>query len=204
MMKKIILFRKDKYLEDEFLIAKKYFDVVESRALIKQNSLVIGRYSVLPFYKELENDISISNSKLINSFKEHLYIAQMEYIDDIQNYTPETFYNLTDIKNVDGPFILKGKTNSRKHQWSTKMFVNNFNEACELFHELSLDPLIGEQGVVIRKFVPLKNYGISLNGMPFSDEWRFFFFKEKLLCYNYYWSNSDNIPTKKLSIKKGN
>lgn len=195
-MKKVILFRNELALEDEILSAKKYFDVYESRMEIPKNSLVIGRYSVLPFYKELERDLLMYQSQLINNFKEHSYIAQMDYLEDIKDYTPKTYYNLSDIKNKSGSFILKGRTNSRKQQWKEKMFADSFEKAVEIYRELSLDPLIGEQGVVIREYVPLKNYGIGVNGMPFADEWRLFFYNNNLLAYNFYWSISDVIPSK--------
>jgi hypothetical protein len=63
-----ILFRKDLDTEGEFEIAKQYFPVVESRMNI-HDSLVLARYSALPFYNELEEDLTYNNSKLINSYR---------------------------------------------------------------------------------------------------------------------------------------
>ena len=68
-MTPLILFRHSIETEEEYSIARKYFDVVGSRTLV-HDSLVIGRYSVLPFYKELEIDLLNHNSVLINSFQE--------------------------------------------------------------------------------------------------------------------------------------
>ena len=47
-----ILFRKG-FEDDELAYASKYFDVITSRAELSKckDSVVIGRYSVLPYYK---------------------------------------------------------------------------------------------------------------------------------------------------------
>jgi hypothetical protein len=54
-----ILFRKgiDLQHEEEFNIARKYFNVVEYRSHCPQAHNIIGRYSLLPFYQELEVDL---------------------------------------------------------------------------------------------------------------------------------------------------
>jgi len=69
--KTYILYRDtDQYFEeDELIHIKKYFNCTNSRTNIPNNSLVIGRYSVLPFYKELENDLANRKCKLINTTK---------------------------------------------------------------------------------------------------------------------------------------
>lgn len=197
-MKKVsVLFRKDYSLEDEFNVCKEYFKTIESRMHIEKDSLVIGRYSVLPYYKELERDLSLVGSSLINSYQEHKYIASMEYVLDIEELTPKTYFDSNALPFEDKRYIVKGKTNSRKHQWNELMFANNKKEALNIYLKLINDPLFYEQGVVFREYVELDKVGDSLNGMPFANEWRFFFYKEKLLCYDFYWSSSDIILDKK-------
>jgi len=53
--------------DKEYFVAKKYFEVVNSRIDCKKQ-LVIGRYSVRPFYKELEIDLIKHGCQLINTF----------------------------------------------------------------------------------------------------------------------------------------
>ena len=62
--------------KEEQTICAKHFKTVQSRSDAEniKNKIVIGRYSVLPFYKELENDLSYFNSKLINSLVCHLLV----------------------------------------------------------------------------------------------------------------------------------
>jgi hypothetical protein len=121
-------------------------------------------------------------------------VANFDYYEDVKHLTPKTWFELKDIPKDGGPFILKGKTNSRKHQWKTKMFANNYKEAVDIYCELQDDSLVSDQGIIIRQYVPLKSFSQSLNGMPFANEWRFFFYKEELLGTGYYWTNSDVIP----------
>ncbi len=66
-MTPVILFRKDYSTEEELEVAKQYFPVVEFRSDVPANSLVIGRYSTLPYYAELEYDLWTKGSKLVNT-----------------------------------------------------------------------------------------------------------------------------------------
>ena len=201
MKKNVILFRKLKSYEDEYNVASKYFDVYDSVVDIPSNSNVIGRYSVIPYYNEVERDINKRNSKLINSLYEHNYIAEMNYVLDLEEYTPKTYFHPNDLPLKDNKYIVKGCTNSRKDMWGSKMFAPDKKKALDIYLDLVNEPYFKDQGVVFREYIPLKKISTSLNGMPFTNEWRFFFFKNKIIDYNYYWSNSDVIP-KKDSISK--
>lgn len=191
-MKPIILFRENKDLLDESNAAKEHFDYTNSRVCIPQNSLVIGRYSCLPFYDELERDIGYLNSKLINNYHEHKYIADFGYYYDIEDMTFPTYFNFVDIpySKRDNPFVVKGKTNSRKHEWKEKMFAQNFRKAVEIGSELMTDSLIGQQGLVIREYIPLETFEIGINDMPITNEWRIFFYKSEVVDFGYYWGTT--------------
>jgi len=197
-MNPVILFRKNYDIFDktecdqEFSSAEKYFQTYNYRTEIPENSLVIGRYSVLPFYKELEKELYLKNCKLINSFEEHTYIADItNYYEDIKEFTPKTYSEWYDIP--EGKYIVKGKTNSRKHQWNSMMYAENKKSLRNIIRTLLNDSLICDQGIVVREFVPLKNLGYGINGLPFSHEWRMFFYKENLLAHAFYWSNCEII-----------
>lgn len=189
--KPTILFRKDITTEEEFEIAKQYFDVVEFRSDAK-DSLVFGRYSTLPFYKELEQDLKNQNSELINSYKQYNWIADFEWYEVLEEYTFKTWFNAVELKEEDAPFIVKGRTNSRKQYWNTLMFADTKRKAIEIAWELSKDALIGHQGVVFRKFEKLITYETGINGLPFTKEFRFFYYKGNILTYSYYWGIAEN------------
>lgn len=200
-MKSQIYFRQDQYNKDEFLICSQHFPTHTNRTSLKQNnSPVICRYSALPFNRELEQDLKNMGCHPINSSNQHSYIAEMGWIYDLEGLTFPTWFNLSDIPG-DFPLVIKGKTNSRKFEWNTKMYAKNKHQAINIMHELWHDPLIGPQGIVFRKYVPLKTYEIGINDMPMTHEWRFFFYKTKLIDYGFYWTtinNLDEINTAKI------
>jgi hypothetical protein len=53
------------------------------------------------------------------------------------------------------------------------------------------DSEIGEQGIVYRRFVPLKTFGLGKDGLPQTNEWRFFYFGQQRLSHAYYWPGSN-------------
>jgi len=190
-----LLFRISEDYEEEMAVAKSVFgeDLVNYRTEISGNELVVGRYSVLPFYEELEKELALKGNRLINSYEQHLYIADIKnYYEDLKEFTPKTYflwYNLP-----DGSYVVKGRTNSRKFQWDKQMFARTNVDVVSIVSRLLDDSLIREQGVCVRKYVPLRTYDIGINGLPITNEWRCFCYREKLLVYGYYWSN---FPDKK-------
>ncbi len=200
-MNPTILFRKDLNSEDEYKVAKKHFYVGSNRNDCLNYSLVIGRYSVLPYYRELEKDLEVIGSHLINSYQQHRWIANFEYYSYLKEYTPET-WNDTNLCTTDynGPFVVKGKTNSRKYAWNKYMFASNKRIAMEIANELKQDGLIGSQDIIYRKYIPLKTLEIGLNELPFSNEWRLFCYKDKLISYGYYWSSAQEESIKMANL----
>lgn len=195
-MKTKILFRHDYTTEEELSVAKSYFqkDVTDSRVGL-ENCLVVGRYSVLPFYKELEEDLRKQGSALINTYEQHKYIADFEYYEDIKDLTPETFFDVSKISDFDGPFVVKGKTNSRKFDWDSLMYAGTKRRAVEIACELRKDSLMQYQDIIYRRYVPLKVLEEGIHGLPFSNEWRFFCLGDEIISYGFYWTISEKVGT---------
>lgn len=193
-MKTKILFRQDYTTEHELAVAKSWLDVTDSRVGIS-DTLVVGRYSVLPFYQEIEKDLALQGSRLINSYEQHRYIANFEYYQDIKDLTPETFFDLNEINDYAGPFVVKGKTNSRKFDWDNLMFAPTKRRACEIACELKKDSLMQYQDIIYRKFVPLKVLEEGIHGLPFSNEWRFFCLGDEIISFGFYWTISEQVGT---------
>lgn len=187
---KAILFRVSQDNEKEYEIAKKYLPTYTQRTEIGILNTVIGRFSVLPFYKELEKDLENRHCKLINSYLEHRYIANFDYYQDIKDYTFKTYFDLTEIP--EGQFVVKGRTNSRKSHWNTKMYCPTRAAAIELATELMQDPLIGDQGVITRHYEPLKLIEEGINGIKFVNEHRIFYYKDQMIASGFYWSQCDS------------
>lgn len=189
-MNKVILFRKSLDEEGEFDTARSIWgeSLIEFRSQVPENCIVICRYAALPFYEELEKELALKGSYMINSYKAHSYIANMEWaFEDLKTLTPETWaewHNLPE----GCSFVLKGKTNSMKFKWNTHMFAKNKEEVPLIASNLIDDSLIGNQGIMVRKYYPLKKLDEAINGLPISNEWRFFVLDGNIISSGFYWS----------------
>ena len=71
----------------------------------------------------------------------------------MSDFTPKTFFKLNEADEYDHyPYILKGKTNSRKKLWKTHMFAETKDEMIKVLGNLMDDTFIGDQGVVFRQY----------------------------------------------------
>lgn len=176
--------------EEELDAALVHFPCLTSRMNVLPGQLVIGRYSVLPFYRELELDLHSTGAQLVNTYEQHLYAADLQnWVADLGALTPATWSRLEDARGAVGPFVLKGATNSKKFQWKTHMFARDWVEAGTVYDRLCGDGLIAQQHIYLRQYVPLKTYFEDVVGLPVTKEFRFFVYNEQILTGGYYWSS---------------
>jgi hypothetical protein len=214
-VKPIILYRKSIMEADELAAAQKVFpcvdsvvDVMEGTAMISKvvsTRLVVPRYSVLPFYREVARDVGKMGARLINTYSEHRFVADLgAYTDALAGLTPRT-YRLEEVPGTGGPFVVKGETNSKRNQWATHMYATDKRAAIEVATRLMDDSLIGQQTIYVRDFVPLDTFGTGLDGVPISREFRFFVCDRTVLCGGFYWSNHvDWIRDQGLAVPDAN
>lgn len=178
--------------------AGKFFYTTDSRVDIQKGDLVICRYSARPFVREVVNDIEKLGAKLINSYHQQEWVADIrEWYEYLHSYTPKTWFFPHLVPKTEGPFVLKGKTNSKKFLWNTHMFAKTWDDIMPVYCRLLDDTLIGSQDIYVRKFVPLKTYFNAINDLPVSKEFRFFVAYGEILTGEFYWSNSiDDIIEK--------
>lgn len=189
MGRNVILYRGTDFEKEELEAASKYFTCTDRRPDIQSGDLVIGRYSLLPFFSDQIKDINYVGAKAINDYNQYLYIADLQnYVYDLKDLTPKTWRNLQDLPE-EGSFVLKGETNSKKSNWLKDMFAVDKKAAIEVYNRLVNDSLIGYQQIYIREYVPLVKYMDGVNGMPVTKEFRFFVAYNKILCGEFYWSN---------------
>ena len=198
-MMPVVLYRKVSAPADDEAelqaIAAAGLPVVFNRAAIPPDSLVICRYSCLPFYRELEKDIVQLGSRLINSFREHHFIADLSEWYSVlgpenggPGLTPRTWSRFEEMPEK-GPFVLKGETNSRKDRWSSLMFAETRADAIQVAARLREDGLLAAQTIYAREYLPLRRLATGLNGMPISQEYRFFCMGGRVLSAGFYWSS---------------
>lgn len=190
-MKPVVLMRKALAEEGEAEAASSFLPVYSHRTEVPEGSLVIGRYSVLPYYRELEEDLADRGSRLINTYRQHRYVANIrEWYEDLQDVTPRLYASLAEFKREhhSGSFVLKGETNSKKFQWDTHMFAQDAESVQSVYFRLCEDSYVGEQDIVIRDYVPLRNFGTGLRGLPITEEYRFFVLDGTVVGSGFYWS----------------
>jgi hypothetical protein len=188
----VILYRGKEFEEDELDAAKAAgFDCITSRMDILAGDLVIPRYSALPFYKELEHDVEFIGAKLINSYRQHRYVADLQnWYHDLEDLTPRTWFRASDVPlGEPGCFVLKGETNSKKFQFKESMFAESRAHIGHVLGRLQDDSLISQQNIYVRKFERFKTYAWGLHGLPITREFRFFAAYGKILSGGYYWSS---------------
>src|SRR5271156_6286608 len=113
-MHNLILYSGQDFEQDELFAASQWFTATDRRPDIQDGDLVIGRYSLGLMYAEQAKDIEYVGAKLINSYQQHRYIADLQnYVADLRELTPQTWNSPVDLPN-EGPFVLKGETYSRK------------------------------------------------------------------------------------------
>lgn len=196
-MNPVILFRSEINMDGELEEACRHLPVFESRVIVPEDSLVIARYSALPCYEELVRDLAHRKSRLLNSYRQHRWVAS--FVDwgaqdgVLAHLTPRSWTNWA--KLPEGQFVVKGRTNSRKHNWNTQMFAETREDAIRLVRLLLDDELLRDQGLVIREYVPLKRLATGLCGLPITNEWRTFWGvapdgTPSLLTHGFYWQAS--------------
>lgn len=195
MQRNVILYRGSDFEKEELSEAHQFFECLTRRPDIQAGDLVIGRYSLWPYYVDQAKDIEYVGAKLINNYQQHRYIADLQnYVMDLNELTPRTWRNLEDLPSK-GPFIVKGETNSRKSNWKQDMYAPDKKTASKIFFRLMNDSLIGQQNIYIRQYVPMITYMEGVNGMPITKEFRFFVAYRQILSGGYYWQNYvDDLP----------
>lgn len=199
-MQPVIYYRHDRDVstEAEEAAMAASFRVVRSRMEVQPGETCIARYSALPWYQELEEDLQRTGSRLINTWRQHRWIADVgDWVTDLAGLTPETWRRLIDVPDSAFPVVVKGETNSKKFLWDTHMFAKTRREASEVLCRLQDDGVISSQHIYFRRWVPLRTYLIGFRGMPVTKEFRVFVCNRKVLSIGYYWSNyADDLPEK--------
>lgn len=199
----IVLFNKETDMETleghlESLVAKTYLPLTFSRMCVPHNSLVVARFGLLPFYREMERDLAVVGAHLLNSHSQHSWIANLSGwggpLGVLRGLTPRTWTSHWHLLPQGSSFVVKGRTNSKKQSWNTRMFAKTKEDVPLVAQRLMEDDAIYDQGIVVREYVPLKKLSEGLNGLPITNEWRTFWIVRSgtpiLLGSGFYWAAS--------------
>jgi hypothetical protein len=156
-------------------------------------SVVLPRYRALPFGRELEQEAQRHGLSLLNPYSQHAWAADIhQWYPALRGLTPETWRRVEDIPHdVNGPFFLKGATNSLKHKPEKFWYAETRSEIGEVIANLHQDSLIGQQQLAIRQWIELEKVEDNLVGVPQSREYRCFSCLGAPLAIGDYWEPSD-------------
>jgi hypothetical protein len=164
------------------------FVVIDNLDELQSGDQVLCRYSLLPFAKDLDREIRRRGAHLIHDADAHEYLADLRrWYADLRELTPTTFFAADQVQG-NGPFFVKGATNSAKEDWDN-CYAADRGDLDRVLAYFGAHPLLSQQPVCIRQFVPLANYGHHRQtGALITDEYRCFIADGRLLSAGFYWS----------------
>lgn len=196
-MRPVILFRRGLCDAAELrAIRQSGFRAADRRSAVPRDCTVIGRYSVLPYYRELEEDLAAVGSALINTYAQHRWIADIgAWCEEFADDTPRTWLDFQSYaqSGFTGPVVLKGRTNSRKQRWLRDMYAPGPAEARDVWLRLLDDDLIAEQGIVVREFEQFEYDGRDISGSPITNEHRVFVLDGVPVIAGFYWAEHEDM-----------
>lgn len=198
-----ILCRPSLATREEITEMQAEFQCYTQRTQARAGQLIIGRYSVLPYYAELEADLLSLGASLLNTHYQHRFIADLANWTDLlgPEITPPAISDFSLLSEA-GKYVVKGETNSRKNNWLTSMYADGRASAIGIRAKLQQDGLICDQTIYARPYVPLRRLRSEpgIGGQPVTEEYRFFCCDGEILCGAYYWSQYvDDLPVVPIS-----
>lgn len=161
-------------------------------AVIPAGSLVIPRFRMLPFGKELEQEVLTLGSRLINTYRQHRAIADLStWIGLLDGLTPPA-YRVDEIPRIpDGEYFVKGETNSLKHRWFEACYAPNKAALLDVIRANYADSTVGSQELYIRPFQRYRQVATAVDGRPVFNELRVFVYRGHVVSRGVYWSNHE-------------
>ena len=196
-MRPVVRFRRDPTNKHEIEVARRHCFVAEYLHEIPKESLVFARYSALPYYREVEVELAAKGCRLVNSFSQHRFVADLDnWYPTLEGLTPRSWRYDDFVREhaLGEPFpqngvVLKGETNSRKFLWDTHMRATSFEQTVEVAGRLWDDALLTSQNIWVREFVPLTAFDTGPHGLPITEEYRFFVLDGRIITGGFYWSS---------------
>lgn len=186
---------------DEYAALKEVCDenndcfIISSRMDIEKNCLLVPRYAIHPYPGEYYADASKRTKNIINSldqyrFSSNIGIWQETVLSDMIKIDKRPYSSLD-----EGSYVIKGANLSKKFNWQTHMFAKTKADVPVIVNRLlDIDEVSG-YGLFVRPFIKLRKLCDGLNGLPVSNEWRFFAYKGKIFYETFYWASfQEAIP----------
>jgi hypothetical protein len=194
-----LLFREQIAEPEEIEAARKVWgsQYYRFRSCLPSGTTAIGRYSVYPYYRELEEECDQRDISLIHSGDFHSFCTEMGWYDLIDDLTPDTWHQKgwKTVPDCKHGWVVKGLTHSRKWQWDDMMYAATRQDLRDVLDRIHRDSRVSKDGVVIREYVPLDKVGEGINGLPLGNEWRFFVLGSEIIASGFYWAIAECAPS---------
>lgn len=182
--------------KEEVQAAQQHFPTVSYPTQLKGGEQLIPRFSVLPNADYHYGMYKAGGQTCLNSREQHEYVASARWIPHFPGSTPTTYMQSgwATVPDCAQGWVVKGLTNSRKQRWDTHMRAPSRSALKEVMSRCYEDPLLSEQGLMIREYVPLAPYLedgeplVLLHGLPVVMEWRTFWLRDHLISSHFYWA----------------
>ncbi len=167
------------------------FHVIHRLADISRNDYIIPRFFWMPFVKEVYEEIGLHGGESCQTPAHHGYLADIGvWYPDMMGVTPESWPSVLEIPSKEeGPFVVKGHTNSLRHLWRTHMHAPTRADLGRVISNLQNDTSMWSQRPWIRKYEDLRILTTDVVGRPIPDEYRVFVFDGQLVSQGFYWTN---------------
>ena len=154
-------------------------------------SCVIPRFRSVWHFRELLDELEYYGHEPVNTWQQHCFAADLgQWFEVFSDITPQSWRGVERIPaGCDGPFIVKGATNSIRGLWGTHCYAADRERLGSVVVNVVSDSLVGRQETYIRQYVPLDCLVQMVNGMPVGQEYRIFFLDGAELARGFYWVN---------------
>lgn len=157
-------------------------------AEIPAGSIVIPRYRMLPFGRELEQEVASLGSRLINTFRQHRHIADlMNWVPLLEGLTAPVYQQHEVPYLPEGEWFVKGETNSIKNRWFECCYAPTTKDLPTVVRNNMLDVYVGSQPIYIRPFQHYRQVATAVDGRPVFNERRVFVYEGKVISEGNYW-----------------
>lgn len=157
---------------------------------IPAGSLVVPRFRAIPFGPELDKEVQLLGSHLVNSYSQHRNIADLfTWVHLLDGLTAKA-YSIEDIPKLpEGEYFVKGETNSIKNKWFDSAYAETKHDLLRVVNNVLSDTYVGSQRIVIRPFQHFRLLGKAVDSRPIFHERRVFVLDGEILSEGFYWSN---------------
>lgn len=168
-------------------------------ATVPKNSIIIPRYRMLPFGRELEQEALTLESQLINSYKQHRNIADLtNWVPLLEGLTAPVYQQHEVPYLPEGEWFVKGETNSIKNRWFECCYAPTTKTLPEIVRNNMLDVYVGAQPIYIRPYQHYRQISTAVDGRPVFNERRVFIYKGQIISQGNYWVSEVDEPVEAL------